>query len=69
MKVVRSYGVVYGSTPTKVEYPNSVGFGAARSFFLIDKQGIVRGRWIGEDLAVFPSEKLLEAVRALGPSR
>ena len=36
-----------------------VGRIAKRSFFLIDRQGIVRGRWIGGDLDVFPSEMLL----------
>ena len=46
-------------------YPHMVGRIAKRSFFLIDKQGIVRGRWIGEDLDVFPSEILLQAVREL----
>jgi hypothetical protein len=34
-------------------------------FFLIDLQGIVRGRWWGEDLAVFPTETLIKAAREL----
>ncbi len=36
-----------------------------RSFFLVDKDGIVRGKWIGEDLAVFSSELLLKAAREI----
>ena len=36
-----------------------------RSFFLVDQQGIVRGRWIGKDLEVFPSEMLLKAAREI----
>jgi len=33
-----------------------------RSFFLVDKEGIVQGRWISEDSGVFPNEPLLQAV-------
>ena len=29
-------------------------------FFLLDREGIVRGKWIGEDMAVFPNEPLLK---------
>jgi peroxiredoxin len=36
-----------------------------RAFFLVDRDGIVRGRWIGEDLSVFPSEEILKAAREL----
>jgi len=50
LKVIKAYGVLSGST-------------AARSFFLVDKQGIMRGKWIGEDLAVFPSEVLLKGAQ------
>jgi hypothetical protein len=31
-----------------------------RSFFLVDKEGIVRGKWIGGDSAAFSSEVLLK---------
>ena len=31
----------------------------------VDKEGIVRGKWIGEDMAVFPNEPLLKAAREL----
>jgi hypothetical protein len=53
--------VVYGTTERK-NNPDLEGLGAERAFFLVDQQGIVRGRWIGEDLAVFPNEVLLKAV-------
>lgn len=36
-----------------------------RSFFLIDKQGIIRGRWHGEDAGVFSNEPLLKAVQEI----
>ena len=39
---------------------------ARRSFFLVDQQGIVRGKWLPDvEASVFPSETVLEAVRAL----
>jgi hypothetical protein len=38
---------------------------AKRYFFLIDRDGIVRGKWLGEDLAVFSSEVLVKAARDL----
>ena len=63
LKVIQAYGVVYGSTGAKVDYPSSVGRHAGRAFFLVDKEGIVRGKWIGEDLAVFANEVLLKAAQ------
>jgi peroxiredoxin len=38
---------------------------AQRAFFLIDKQGIIRGRWLGTVLDTFPTEPILDAARAL----
>lgn len=61
LKVAKAYGVVYGTTGGKIDYPGLEGLSTTRSFFLVDQQGIVRGRWIGEDLAVFSSEALLKA--------
>jgi glutaredoxin-dependent peroxiredoxin len=69
LKATRAYGVVYGKTSGKTDYPEAVGLIAKRSFFLIDRQGIVRGRWIGEDLAVFPNEVLLKAARGLAAQK
>jgi peroxiredoxin len=65
LSVIKAYGVLYGATEGKNEYPHMVGRGAKRSFFLIDQQGIVRGRWLGEDLDVFASERLLQAAREM----
>ena len=42
---------------------SAVGQGAGRAFFLVDQRGIVRGKWIGEDLAVFPHDVLLKAAQ------
>lgn len=40
-----------------------------RSFFLVDEQGVVRGKWLGEDMDTFPNEELLEAARQLVAKR
>ena len=63
LQVARKYGVLYGSTGAKVEYPGNEGAGAGRAFFLVDQRGIVRGKWIGEDLGVFPNDVLLKAAQ------
>ena len=55
LKTIRSYGVL--SEQREIN--------ARRSFFLVDHQGIVRGKWLPVEAAVFPSETILEAVRAL----
>jgi peroxiredoxin len=54
LKAVRSYGVLHPS-----------GIFAERAFFLIDKEGIVRGKWHGEPYDIFPTEPILEAAQAL----
>jgi peroxiredoxin len=38
---------------------------AQRAFFLIDKDGIIRGRWHGTVNNVFPSAPILDAARAI----
>jgi len=38
---------------------------AQRWFFLVDKQGIVRGQWRGTATGVFPSEPILKLAREL----
>jgi hypothetical protein len=75
MKVAKAYGVVYGSTACvsatpgcasqKIDFPGFEGRLAKRSFFLVDKEGIVRGKWIGEDLTVFSTEVFLKAAREI----
>lgn len=47
-------------------YPSEPRLAARRAFFLIDKRGIVRGRWLPENqLATFPNAPILEKVREL----
>jgi peroxiredoxin len=55
MKTVDEYGVRHHNRPKTTV--------AKRYYFLVDTQGIVRGKWEGEDLEVFPSEILLQAAR------
>ena len=69
MTATRSYGVVYGHTTGKNDYPEMKDLISKRAFFLVDANGIVRARWIGEDLAVFPTEVLLKAAREHAPKR
>jgi peroxiredoxin len=65
LEVARTYGVLYGFTAGKNNYPEMKGLQAKRSFFLVDGQGVVRRKWLGEDLDAFPNEELLEAARAI----
>ena len=62
LQVTRAYGVLYGSTGAKFD-PGLEGRMPGRAFFLVDQRGIVRGKWIGEDLAVFPNDVLLKAAQ------
>jgi peroxiredoxin len=54
LEVIRRYGALASNG----QYPH-------RFFFLIDQQGIVRGKWIGEDSGVFSNEPLLKAVEEI----
>ena len=63
LKVAQAYGVLYGTTGAKVGDPGLEGRIAGRAFFLVDQRGIVRGKWIGEDFAVFPNDVLLKAAQ------
>jgi peroxiredoxin len=44
LTTVRAYGAVYGANDGKVEDPSLAGRMAGRTFFLVDKEGIVRGK-------------------------
>ena len=60
LKVSWSYGVLqhYTADPSRLA--------ARRAIFLIDQQGIVRGRWFPEKQPeLFPNEPLLEAAREM----
>jgi peroxiredoxin len=64
LKVARSYGVVqhYPGEPMELT--------ARRAFFLIDKQGIVRGRWLPEkQAALFPSDPIIRKAREITGKR
>lgn len=65
LAVTKAYGVVYGqaSGAPADHYPDNKGRIAKRAFFLIDREGVVRGKWWGEDLATFPTDALLKAAR------
>ena len=56
LKIIRSYGGL------NTQWDSTT---AQRYFFLIDRQGIVQGKWPGKVDAVFPSEPILKAARAL----
>jgi len=58
LQVIRSYGVL---DPTQVM--------ARRAFFLVDQQGIVRGKWLIEGTAIFPSEELLKTAQVMAQQR
>jgi hypothetical protein len=38
---------------------------ARRAFFLVDQQGIVRGKWLIANNAFFPSEDMLKVAREM----
>jgi peroxiredoxin len=59
LKVIRRYGVIahYPTNPSRLS--------AQRSFFLIDKQGIVRGRWFAPTVGIFPSKPILKLAQEI----
>lgn len=65
----KAYGVLYGHTTGKTDYPHMKDRMAKRAFFLVDRDAVVRAKWVGEDLAVFPSETLLKAAQDLARTR
>jgi peroxiredoxin Q/BCP len=69
MTVTRAYGVVYGRTAGKNDYPSMNDLISKRAFFLVDADGVVRGKWIGEDMSVFPTDVLLKVAREHAPKR
>jgi peroxiredoxin len=70
LQVIRNYGVLWPHQIGPVRdgnvvvdhAPNTV---ARRAFFLVDQQGIVRGKWLVENKAIFPSEEMLERAREM----
>lgn len=39
------------------------------AFFLIDREGIVRGTWIAGNAEIFPSKPILKVARGIGRKR
>ncbi len=70
LQVIRNYGVLWPHKigPRKdgdvmIEHrPNTA---ARRAIFLVDQQGIVRGKWLVANNAVFPSEDILKVARVM----
>jgi len=70
LQVIRSYGVLWPHQigPAKdsdvvIEHrPNTA---ARRAFFLVDQQGIVRGKWLVANNTVFPSGDILKVAREM----
>lgn len=56
LKVIRSYGGL------NTQWDSTT---AQRYFFLIDRQGIVRGKWPGKVDQVFPSEPILKIAKEI----
>jgi len=64
LQVIRSYGVLqhYYNEPSRLT--------ARRAFFLVDREGIVRGRWLPEKQGeLFSSQPILDRVRAITGQR
>lgn len=59
LQVIRTYAGVQPDTK------NPQRLVARRSFFLVDKQGILRGKWFVKNAEVFPSEPMLHVVQTL----
>jgi len=60
LKAIRSYGGL------NTQWDMTT---AQRYFFLIDQQGIVRGKWPGKVDEVFPSEPILKVARQIAAKR
>jgi peroxiredoxin len=58
LKVIRSYPGVQTHKKTKRLF-------ARRGFFVIDKEGIVRGKWLLNNKDFFPSKTVLKKVREI----
>ena len=70
LQAIRNYGVLWPDQigPKKdggvvIEHrPNTA---ARRAFFLVDQEGIVRGKWLVANDAFFPSEHMLKVAREM----
>jgi peroxiredoxin len=60
LKTIRSYGGLSQEVNLSI---------AQRYFFLVDREGIVRGKWRGTSTDVFPTEPILQRVREIAGKR
>jgi peroxiredoxin len=70
LQVIKNYGVLWPHKigPVKdgnvmINHPPNTA--AGRAFFLVDQQGIVRGKWLGKNNAVFASKEMLKRAREM----
>ena len=59
LKTIRAYGI-------QQELGDTGRMHALQAWFLVDKQGIVRGRWVVDNKTVLSNDEIFEAVKALG---
>ncbi len=70
LQVIRNYGVLWPHQigPVKdgdVVVDHRPNTAARRAFFLVDQQGIVRGKWLDANNAFFPSDDMLKVAREM----
>ena len=58
LKVIKQFGILQHVGEQKTPM-------ARGSNFLIDKEGVIRGKWMGQNGVVAPSELFLQAVKEL----
>jgi peroxiredoxin len=68
LQVIRNYGVLWPHQIGPLRDGNVVvdhrpNTAARRAFFLVDQQGIVRGKWLVANNAFFPSDEMLKVAR------
>jgi peroxiredoxin len=70
LQAIRNYGVLWPLQigPKKdgdVMIEHRPDTAARRAFFLVDLQGVVRGKWLVDNDAVFPSAEMLKVAREM----
>jgi peroxiredoxin len=74
LQVIRKYGVPWPHQvgPVKdgdVVVDHRPNTAARRAFFLIDQHGIIAGKWLVANDAVFPSNEILKLARAMAEKK